>query len=63
MVGYNMLDELVLLIQHYTADIMMKVTFSADVISLATAVAGLIDRFESLSVVDVHWNTRGKCML
>jgi hypothetical protein len=43
------------------ADIMMKVTFSADVTSLATAVAGLCNRFESLSVVNVHQNARGKC--
>jgi hypothetical protein len=40
---------------------MMKVIFSASVTSLATVVAGLCDRFESLSVVDIHWNARGKC--
>jgi hypothetical protein len=40
---------------------MTKVAFSADVTHLATAVADLCDRFESLSAVDVHWNARGKC--
>jgi hypothetical protein len=40
---------------------MMKVAFSANVTSLATVVAGLCDRFESLGVVDVYQNTRGKC--
>jgi hypothetical protein len=32
------------------------------VASLATAVAGLCEGFEGLSVVDVHWNTGGECM-
>jgi hypothetical protein len=40
------------------ADIMTKVTFSTGVTGLATAVAGLYDRFESLSAVDVHQNAR-----
>jgi hypothetical protein len=44
-----MLDEVVLLIQRHMADIMMKVTLSADVTSLATAVAGLREGFESPS--------------
>jgi hypothetical protein len=43
------------------ADVMMTVAFSAGVTSLATVVAGLCDRFESLSAVNVHWNARGKC--
>jgi hypothetical protein len=54
-----MLDELVLLIQYHMADITTKVAFSADVTSLATAVAGLCDGFESPSAVNVHWNARG----
>jgi hypothetical protein len=37
------------------------VAFSADVTGLATVVAGLCDRFESLSVVDIHRDARGKC--
>jgi hypothetical protein len=41
---------------------MTKVKFSANVASLAMVVAGLCGRFESPSVVDVHWNTRGKCV-
>jgi hypothetical protein len=41
---------------------MMKVAFSADVTSLATAVAGLRNGFEGASVVNVHRNARGKCM-
>jgi hypothetical protein len=44
------------------ADIMMKVAVSADVINLATAVAGLHEGFESLSVADIHQDARGKCM-
>jgi hypothetical protein len=39
---------------------MMKVAFSADVTSLATAVAGLCEGFESPSTVDVHWDARRK---
>jgi hypothetical protein len=60
-VGHNMLDEVILLIQHHMVDVMMKVAFSADVTGLATAVAGLCDGFEGPSVVNVHWNARGKC--
>jgi hypothetical protein len=58
-VGQNVLDELVFLFQCHVADIMMEVTFSADVTSVATTVACLHDGFESPSAVDVHWNTRG----
>jgi hypothetical protein len=32
------------------------------VTGLATVVAGLCDGFEGLSAVDIHWDTRGKCM-
>jgi hypothetical protein len=42
MVGHNMLDKVILFIQCYMVDIMMKVAFSADVTSLATVVAGCI---------------------
>jgi hypothetical protein len=55
------LEELILLIQHHMVDVMMKVTLFADVASLATAVAGLCEGFEGLSVVDVHQNARGEC--
>jgi hypothetical protein len=40
-VGHNSLDEFVFLIQGHVADIMTKVTVSADVTGLATAVTGL----------------------
>jgi hypothetical protein len=43
------------------ADVMTKVAFSADVTSLATAVGGLHEGFESPSAVDVHRDARGKC--
>jgi hypothetical protein len=59
-VGHNVLDELVLLIQHHIVDVMMKVTLSADVTGLATAVAGFCYWFECPSAVDVHWNARRK---
>jgi hypothetical protein len=36
------------------ADIMMKVAFSTDVTSLATAVAGLCKGFESPSAVEIQ---------
>jgi hypothetical protein len=62
MVGHDLLDELVLLIQHHIVDIMTKVAFSASVTGLATAVAGLHNGFEGLSAVDIHRNARGKCM-
>jgi hypothetical protein len=62
MVGHDLLDELVLLIQHHMADVMMKVAISADVSGLATAVAGLCDRFEGPSAVDVHRNARRECV-
>jgi hypothetical protein len=41
MVGHNSLDEVVFLIQRHMTDIMTKITFSADVSSLAALVAGL----------------------
>jgi hypothetical protein len=57
-----MLDTVILFIQCHVADIMMEVTLSADVISLATVVAGLHNRFESPSAVNVHRNARRECM-
>jgi hypothetical protein len=60
-VGQDVLDELVFLFQCHVADIMMEVAFSADVTSLATAVACLRDGFESPSAVDIHRNARGEC--
>jgi hypothetical protein len=62
MVGHNLLDEVILLIQCHVADVMVEVTLSADVAGLATAVAGLCDGFEGLSTVNVHKNARRKCM-
>jgi hypothetical protein len=53
-VGQDVLDELVFLFQCHVADIIMEVAFSADMTSLATAVACLRDGFGSPSVVDVH---------
>jgi hypothetical protein len=61
-VGHDVLDGLVLLIQHHMADLMMKVTLFADVAGLATAVAGLCEGFEGSSAVNVHWNTGRECM-
>jgi hypothetical protein len=31
------------------------------VTGLATAITGLCEGFEGLSVVDIHWNTGGEC--
>jgi hypothetical protein len=59
-VGEDVLDELLFLFQCHVADIMMEVTFSTDVTSLATAVASLCNGFESLGAVDVHRNARGE---
>jgi hypothetical protein len=59
--GHNMLDKVILLIQCHVADVMMEVALSADVASLAAAVAGLHDGFEGLSTVDIHRNARRKC--
>jgi hypothetical protein len=42
-------------------DIMMKITLSADVTGLATAVAGLLKGFQGLSTVDVHRDARREC--
>jgi hypothetical protein len=44
------------------ADVMIKVALSADVTSLATAVAGLHEGFEGQSMVDVHRDARRECM-
>jgi hypothetical protein len=60
-VGHNTLDEVVLLIQCHVVDVIMEVALSADVTSLATAVAGLHNRFKGPSVVDVHRNARREC--
>jgi hypothetical protein len=60
-VGHNVLDELVLLIQHHVADVMTEVALFADVTGLAAAVSGLRKGFEGPSAVDIHWNARGKC--
>jgi hypothetical protein len=61
MVGHNSLDEFVFLIQGHIADIMTEVALSADVASLATAVAGLCEGFESPSAVNVHRNAGREC--
>jgi hypothetical protein len=61
-VGQDVLHELVFLFQCHVVDIMTEVTFSADVTSLATAVACLCNGFESPSVVNVYQNARGECM-
>jgi hypothetical protein len=53
-VGQDVLDELIFLFQCHMADIMMEVTLSTDVTSLATVVACLHDGFGSPSAVDVH---------
>jgi tetrahydromethanopterin S-methyltransferase subunit E len=42
-------------------DVMTKITISADVTGLATAVAGLCKGFEGLSAVDVHRDARREC--
>jgi hypothetical protein len=41
---------------------MMEVAFSASVTGLATVIAGLRDGLEGPSVVNIHWNARGKCV-
>jgi hypothetical protein len=61
-VGHNLLDKFILLIQCHVADVMMKVTFSADVTGLDTVVAGLREGFEGPSVVDIYRSARGKCV-
>jgi hypothetical protein len=45
-----------LFIQCHVADVMMEVALSADVTGLATAVAGLRNRFEGPSAVDCKGN-------
>jgi hypothetical protein len=40
----------------------MKITISADVTGLATAVAGLREGFEGPSAVDVHRDARRECV-
>jgi hypothetical protein len=54
-----MLDVLVFLFQHHVADIMLKVTVSTDVAGLSASVAGLPERFECPSAVNVHRDARG----
>jgi hypothetical protein len=54
-----MLDLLVFLFQRHVADVMLKVAVSTDMASLAASIAGLRERFECLSVVDVHRDARG----
>jgi hypothetical protein len=49
------------LIQRHMTDIMTKITISADVTGLATAVAGLCERFNGPSTVDVHRDARREC--
>jgi hypothetical protein len=58
-VGQDVLDVLVFLFQRHVADIMPKVTVFTDVAGLATSVAGLRERFECLSAVDIHRDARG----
>jgi hypothetical protein len=58
-VGQDVLDVLVFLFQCHVADVMLKVTVSTDVAGLATSVAGLCERFECPSVVNVHRDARG----
>jgi hypothetical protein len=43
------------------ADIVMTVSFFADVTGLATVIAGLREGFEGSSAVDVHRDARGEC--
>jgi hypothetical protein len=59
MVGHNLLDEAVFLIQCHMADVMLKVAVFTDVTGLATLVAGLRKRFECPSAVDVHRDAWG----
>jgi hypothetical protein len=40
-------------------DVMPKVAVFTDVIGLAASVAGLHERFECLSAVDIHRDARG----
>jgi hypothetical protein len=47
------------LIQCHMADVMPKVTVFTDVTSLAISVAGLRERFECPSAVNVHRDARG----
>jgi hypothetical protein len=49
-----MLDVLVFLFQCHVVDVMLKVAVSTDVTGLAASVAGLRERFECPSAVDVH---------
>jgi hypothetical protein len=51
----------VFLIQRHMTDIMMKITLSADVTGLPTAVAGLREGFKGPSAVDVHRDARREC--
>jgi hypothetical protein len=60
-VGHNPLDEVILFIQCHIVDVMVEVALSANVASLATAVAGLHNGFEGPGGVDVHGNARREC--
>jgi hypothetical protein len=43
-VDHNLLDELILLIQHHMADVMTKIAISADMTNLTTTITGLRER-------------------
>jgi hypothetical protein len=58
-VGQDVLDVLVFLFQRHVADVMLKVAVSTNVASLSASVAGLRERFECPSAVDVHRDARG----
>jgi hypothetical protein len=60
-IGHNLLDEVVFLIQRHITDVMTKITISADVTGLPTAVAGLHKGFKGLSTVDVHRDASREC--
>jgi hypothetical protein len=55
------LDEVVFFIQRHMTDVMMKITISADVTGLATAVAGVREGFEGPSAVNIHRDARREC--
>jgi hypothetical protein len=57
-VDHNPLDEAVFLVQCHMVDVIPKVAVFTDVTGLATSVAGLHERFECPSMVDVHSDAR-----
>jgi hypothetical protein len=61
-IGHNLLDEFVFLIQGHVADVMTEVALSTDVASLPTAVAGLGEGFKGLSAVNIHRDARRECV-